>query len=110
MLNENSLWIDDKEKEAFLKSPTKIGNAFWTNLIGFSALYNIDKDFTLLQQYLRQPVRLNTIKNDSGDLFQLIKVHVDKENIPKPVANEITRYLALLKKGKIDEVDVPELR
>jgi len=110
MINENSLWSDDKEKESFLKSPTKIGNAFWTNLIGFSALYNIDKDFTLLQQYFKQQVRLKTINDDSGDLFYIIKVHVDKGNISEQVGNEITRYMAILKTGKLDEIDVPEFR
>ena len=110
MINENSFWVDDKSKEAFLKSPTKIGNAFWTNLIGFSALYNIDKSNILLQQYFNQSIKINTVNDDSSDLFYIIKVQTEKGNISDQLANEITKYITILKKGEIDKVDVPRFR
>ena len=109
-ITENTLWNDNDSKTKFLASPTKIGNAFWINILGFCALYDRDKDFSLLHTYLNQKVQLQGITEDSSDLMLIIKILHDKNLLNVAVAKEITKLLALMKTRKIDKIDQALLR
>ena len=112
MINENSFYdpTDQAKKDKFLKSPTKLGNAFWINFLGFCALYDINKDFAPLHQYLNKKVQLSSITDDSNDLMLIIKILRMKKLLKPNVSNEITKLLARLKILKDDKIDQVLLR
>ena len=109
-INENSFWVNDQQKDEFEKSPTRIGNSFWINFLGFAALYDMDKENTFLKQYLNQKVMINSVDDKSGDLMLIIKILLYKNLIKGSVANEMTRFLARLKKRTDDKINQVLLR
>ena len=124
IIKENSLWSNEKEAEDFFKSPTNLGDAFWINILGFSALYDIDKKFPQLQRYFRSVTKddkqsdnidsdigdIDDIDDSSIDLMLTIKLLNDQDLLRTIVVRELHRYLIRLKMRKAEKIDQNELR
>ena len=61
-----------------------------------------------MKLYFKQKVQIKSINDDSHDLMLIVKILSEKNLLRNPM--EYTKYLALLKQGKIDKVDEDRLR
>lgn len=107
MIKENTFYQNNKEKQDFEKSPTKLGNAFWINIIGFIALYDLNKNNARLHAYFQQKVQLSNVNDNSNDIILIIKILEYKKLIKPSVAQELTKLLARIK--KLSDIKIDQL-
>lgn len=93
-------------------SKVEINNKFWLNTLGFLSLYSIEKDNLHVSRYLKgQKVRFSSIDDDSVDLLKIFKEYViSNNNVRISKSQPYTKFLFLLKDGKIDTLDESLIR
>lgn len=110
-LNENTLYKDQAERDALLNDKSKVVNAFIFNFIGVLGLINgaaNTKDVTRLKNYFATDKKLfvSSIGDDNNDMSLAVRLMHDAGMFQTvETVNEITRFLARLKTGKVDPVD-----
>lgn len=90
----------------------EINNKFWLNTLGFLSLYSIEKDNLHVSRYLKgQKVRFSSIDDNSVDLLKIFKEYViSNNNVRISKSQPYTKFLFLLKDGKIDTLDESLIR
>jgi len=111
MILENEIYSNSAEKADFLKNKTNLGNAFWINMLGFTALKQLATTDARLKTYFKKdPVRLKKITDGNSDFTLVVKLASDENFITTAVANEITRFMVLIKTNKITKIDETKWR
>ncbi len=90
----------------------EINNKFWLNTLGFLSLYAIEKDNLHVSRYLKgQKVRFSSIDDNSVDLLKIFKEYViSNNNVRISKSQPYTKFLFLLKDGKLDTLDESLIR
>lgn len=107
LLGENSLY-DGQSKAAFVQDDQKIVNAFLFNFVGTVAAYEAAMKKDRILKYIRSDLKLkvDNVTDDNNDTSLVIKLMSDKGFFKTDkVANQMTRFLAKLKQGGVDDVD-----
>lgn len=111
ILSENTFYSDPTSKAALLKNHEMLANHFWINFLGICILYNVDANNPKLKHYIRKDrVQLNSITDDNSDFTLIVKLLDEAGMIQSAKSVEITRFNALIKQGKITNVDENILR
>ena len=108
LLKENSLFGNAAEQEAFIKDDTNVAEAFVFNFLGILGLLNGAQDNSRIKRYLRadKKVRIDNIGVRNNDMSLSLKLVHDKGWFrTSATVNQITRFLAKLKTGKLDNVN-----
>ena len=110
-LNENTLYKDQAERAALLNDKPKVVDAFIFNFIGVLGLINgaaNTNDVARLKRYFANDKKLfvSSIGDDNNDISLAVRLMHDADMFQsQETVNEITRFLARLKTGKVDPVD-----
>jgi hypothetical protein len=110
-LNENSLYKNQAERDALLKDKTKVVEAFLFNFLGILGLINgaaNSNDVKRLKNYFLNDKKLfiSSIGDDNNDISLSVRLMHDAEMFQtSETVNQITRFLARLKSGKVEPVD-----
>ena len=109
-LQENTLYKDAAEKAALLANKDKIAEAFVYNFLGMLGLINATSStqHALLRSHFMKDkkVRIDNIDDTNHDISLVVKLAKDAGFFKNDtVVNNITRFLAKLKAGQIDQVD-----
>lgn len=109
-LLENTLYKDAAEKAALLANKDKIAEAFVYNFLGMLGLINATSStqHALLKSHFMKDkkVRIDNIDDTNHDISLVVKLAKDAGFFKNDtVVNNITRFLAKLKAGQIDQVD-----
>ena len=106
-LHENLLYTS-ADKADFLDDDNAIINAFMINFVGVALAFNLSLNQAKVLRYIKadKKVRLANITDENNDMSLIIKIMSDKKMFKNnTVTNEITRFLAKLKTGSIDNID-----
>lgn len=104
MISENTITTTDGSD--ILKNDELLADHFWVNFFGFVSLYNEDPTNSKIVHYLRKDkVQVLNITPDNGDLTYIIKLLYDSKKIPNQKITILTKFLALMKQGKIKKID-----
>jgi hypothetical protein len=106
-LQENLLY-DPNTKIDFLDDEKSIIDAFMINFVGLLLAYNLSNNPAKILRHIKADakVRVSNIDDTNNDMSLIIKVMADKDFFKTSITvNEITRFFAILKTGKIKEVD-----
>jgi hypothetical protein len=107
-IQENSLYTPDK-KDDFLKDEKAIMDAFLYNFIGTVAFYEAAIKKEKVLRYIKSDLRLrvDNITDDNNDMSLIIKIMNDKGYFrTDQTVTQITKFMAKLKTGSIDNIDV----
>ena len=112
-LNENTLYTDET-KEEFVDDESKIVNAFAMNFLGILGAYNAaiqssnDRSLNQIKRYFKSDasVRPDAIDDTNHNISLVIKLMRDKKMfISDAKTIQMTRFLALAKRGQLDLID-----
>lgn len=108
-LQENSLYKDQAGLTALLSDKTKVADIFYINFLGFAGLLKI-KDAPAIGVYAKNmgKVQLTGIDDTNNDWSLGIKLAVDAGVVNRVAASMATRFLALIKSGKIKSADIKD--
>lgn len=114
-IQENTFYTNDIEKAEFVKSKENVANAFLFNFFGMLGLLNATKPAQQRQvtNFLKRDkkVRLFNIDDTNHDISLSVKLANEAGFFRSTTtANEITKFLALLKTGAVTTVDSAVVR
>lgn len=102
ILTENSFYSSPSDMATLLGDKTRVADIFYTNFVGFIGLLKI-KDSAALNSYIKQlgKLQISNMSDTNKDWSLCIKIAHDAGVINSVAANMATKFLALVKTGKV---------
>lgn len=108
-LLENSFYTDPNGLASLLGDKQKVADIFYTNFVGFAGLLKI-KDAPTLDTYIKNfgKLQLSNMTDTNKDWALSVKLANDAGVINSVAANMATKFLALVKAGKVKGATLKE--
>ncbi|USV41128.1 ADP-ribosyltransferase [Xanthomonas phage BUDD] len=109
ILQENSFYTDQSGLATLLLDKQRVADIFYINFLGFAGLLKI-KDAPALMSYVKGlgKLQLSNMTDTNADWSLAIKLAHDAGIINMVAANMATKFLALVKSGKVRSADIKD--
>lgn len=110
LISENSFYTDALTKQDFLADHQRVIDAFYLNFFGFTALYSMSHKRKGMSAHAQHSssTRIALIDDNATDWLLSLKCMFDTGNIPPVIADQLSRFMFLIKSGKIVSTDIKE--
>jgi len=110
LISENSFYTDALTKQDFLADHQRVIDAFYLNFFGFTALYSMSHKRKGMAAHAQHSssTRISLIDDNAPDWLLSLKCMFDTGNIPPVIADQLSRFMFLIKSGKIVSTDIKE--
>lgn len=106
-ISESTFYKDSASKQIFLSDPENLGAGFMFSFMGLLGLLNGSKNKKVIVNHFKsdKQLRLANISDDNNNTSLILKLMEEEDAfISSSVVNELTRFLVIMKGGRIDTV------